>query len=131
MHSRASWVPGRGSPTSHGIANALPPRPVIRRATSSSLAPLRADRTTFAPASARASAKVTPNPYEAPVTIAVLPFSAKRFLNMGSYLRLIVPGNRAQSSVAGAPQRLAYTKADASVHTKNQGNRQDLSVASL
>lgn len=67
-----------GSVTSHAWTSVFTPRPSTSLATSCSLSTLRAARTMLAPAPANVLAKPTPSPYEAPVMMAVLPFSENR-----------------------------------------------------
>ncbi len=62
-----------GSPTSHATDSAAPPAFVMAWRSSSILSAERAARTRLAPPSASTRAKKAPRPYEAPVTIAVLP----------------------------------------------------------
>ena len=65
------------SVTSQATGSAAAPRSASRPASSSRRSARRAASTTFAPASARASQKVTPIPDEAPVTTAVRPLTSK------------------------------------------------------
>src|SRR3712207_5464576 len=66
------------SVTSSSRASALRPRASISSLTSSSGSSLRAQSTTLAPASERASAMWRPSPLPPPVTMAVLPSRRKR-----------------------------------------------------
>src|SRR5438874_2706934 len=74
-------------------AIASPPVARIAAATSSHGSWLRAEMTTRAPASAKASAIARPMPREEPVTIATLPERSNRFISeLPSTTLFVIPG---------------------------------------